>query len=665
MVIFTFCNTPVETKTEKEVLPENTYLGHLDTTKYVGMNSCKLCHQSIYNSFINTGMGRSFHLAAEKNSAANFNNNNIYDSYSNFNYKAYLFNDSIFISEFRIDKNDTIFKRTEQVSFIIGSGQHTNSHLQNTNGYVHQMPMTFYTQSKKWDLPPGFENGVNTRFTRKIGLECMSCHNAFPEFEMGSENKYKYIGQGIDCERCHGPGAAHVAQKQAGNIIDTSKYIDYSIVNPAKLSIDLQFDICQRCHLQGNAVLKNNHSFFDFKPGKKLSNYISVFLPKYSNADDEFIMASHSDRLKQSACFIKSLENNTNNQSLKPYKNALTCVTCHNPHVSVKETNQEKFNNACKNCHGNNSENSENIKTAVLIPAKVCLKPDFKSSNCVACHMPSSGSIDIPHVTVHDHYIRKPINNKEKNKIKNFLGLYAINEAKPDSAIKAKAYLQQYEKFEQKSFYLDSASNFLNDKSVNHIQKNFHSLLHLNFLKGNYQKIIQYVNALKEDVCFKQLLTKKSYDNKDAWAAYHIAEAFYNTGNLQYNLKWLKKATELASFNIEYKVKLATTLAQLGKNAEAVKELELALKLNPKNISALTNLGYLKLLEGNNKDALILYQNGLKLDPDYEPLLMNLAGYYMAVRDKNSAIAFLNKIIKKNPKNKQALQALKQIQSLN
>ena len=28
--------------------------------------------------------------------------------------------------------------------------------------------------------------------------------------------------------------------------------------------------------------------------------------------------------------------------------------------------------------------------------------------------MPKSGSIDIPHVTVHDHYIRKPITQKDK-----------------------------------------------------------------------------------------------------------------------------------------------------------------------------------------------------------------------------------------------------------
>jgi hypothetical protein len=322
------------------------------------MKTCMLCHQDMHNTFIETGMGKSFEHAHKGKSSANFEHPMIYDKYSDFYYKAFWKNDSMYMHEFRLDKKDTIYQRIEKVDYIIGSGQHTNSHMQNSNGYFNQMPMTFYTQKKQWDLPPGFENGFNTRFNRKIGLECMSCHNSYPEFVLGSENKYKSVPEGITCERCHGPGSIHVAQRSSGTKVDTSKFIDYSIVNPAKLSIDRQFDICQRCHLQGNAILKEGKSFLDFKPGMKLSDFITVFLPKYSNADDEFIMASHADRLKQSKCFVvsyeKSMKQNAN--TLKPYKNAITCVTCHNPHLSVQATNNTKFNAACLNCHTNSQQ---------------------------------------------------------------------------------------------------------------------------------------------------------------------------------------------------------------------------------------------------------------------------------------------------------------------
>ncbi len=66
---------------------------------------------------------------------------------------------------------------------------------------------------------------------------------------LGSENKYTHIPNGIDCERCHGPGELHIKEKFEGKIIDIANEIDFSIVNPAKLPIDLQFDVCQRCHI--------------------------------------------------------------------------------------------------------------------------------------------------------------------------------------------------------------------------------------------------------------------------------------------------------------------------------------------------------------------------------------------------------------------------------
>ncbi|MBK7667021.1 MAG: hypothetical protein IPJ32_06480 [Sphingobacteriaceae bacterium] len=303
------CKEPSGNSTTSQIKKDTlVYLNHADSARYVGMNQCKLCHQSIYNSFIKTGMGKSFDVATKEKSSADYSHPLIYDKIKDFYYNASWRNDSLYFTEFRLKGRDTIFKRTEQVNYIIGSGQHTNSHIQSVNGYLNQMPMTFYTQKKKWDLPPGFEDGHNTHLNRKIGLECMSCHNSYPNFVLGSENKYNGVQEGINCERCHGPGSIHVAQRQTGSKIDTSKYIDYSIVNPAKLSIDRQFDICQRCHLQGNAVLKEGKSFFDFKPGMKLNDFMTVFLPKYENADDEFIMASHADRLKQSKCFIKSYE---------------------------------------------------------------------------------------------------------------------------------------------------------------------------------------------------------------------------------------------------------------------------------------------------------------------------------------------------------------------
>ena len=635
------------------------YLNHSDSAKYVGINTCKLCHQDIYNTYIKTGMGKSFDVASKTKSSGDYHNSVIYDKIGDFYYKAFWQNDSLRFLEYRLQGKDTIYKRQETVNYIVGSGQHTNSHIQSVNGYLNQMPMTFYTQKKKWDLPPGFEDGHNSRFMRKIGLECMSCHNNYPEFVLGSENKFTAVPEGINCERCHGPGSIHVEQRQTGSRIDTSKYVDYSIVNPAKLSIDAQFDICQRCHLQGNTVLKEGKSFYDFKPGMKLSDYMTVFLPKYKNADDEFIMASHADRLKQSKCFIASSASTstssvTGTQKLKPYKDAMTCVTCHNPHVSVRETNPNVFNDACNSCHNENGKSKINCSK----------KRVTMTSNCVSCHMPKSGSIDIPHVTVHDHYIRKPLSSIDKKAIKEFIGLYAINEKNPSSITKARAYLNQYEKFENKSYYLDSALTYLKDKTESDIKANLEPLVQLYFIKNDFNKIANYANKLGDQTILNNLLIKKSYSNDHAWTSYRIGEAFYNLGDLQRAINYYKKAVELAPFGLDFKNKYGSALAAKGLLPNAEKEFNEILKENPKHVSALTNLGYIKLAQGQVKNAEQLYFKALSLDPDYESLLLNIAGLYAYKKEYKQAEVYLNKILKRNPNNVKAKQALTQIKQL-
>lgn len=657
LIVFS-CETP-EGNTKTQAVKKDTliYLNHSDSAKYVGINTCKLCHQDIYNTFIKTGMGKSFDLASKEKSSADYHTSIVHDKIGNFYYKAFWLNDSLQFLEYRLQGKDTIFKRQETVDFIVGSGQHTNSHIQSVNGYLNQMPMTFYTQKKTWDLPPGFENGNNSRFMRKIGLECMSCHNNYPDFVLGSENKFNSVPEGINCERCHGPGSIHVEERRTGSKIDTSKYIDYSIVNPAKLSVDAQFDICQRCHLQGNTILKEGKSFYDFKPGMKLSDYMTVFLPKYKHADDEFIMASHADRLKQSQCFIASASSATETTSnkLKPYKDAMTCVTCHNPHVSVRETNPNVFNDACNSCHTANGKSK-----------LICNKKGItKNSNCISCHMPKSGSIDIPHVTVHDHYIRKPMTKKDKDGIKEFIGLYAINEKNPSSYTKAKAYLNQFEKFENKLYYLDSAAFYLKDKTANDLKINFEPLVQLNFNKNDFNKIVNYVNRLSDNYLLSNVLIKKSYSNDDAWTSYRIGEAFYNLGDNQRAINYYKNAVTLAPFGLDFKTKYGAALAAKGLLPNAEKEFIDILKENPKHVSALTNLGYVKLAQGQVKEAEKLYFKALALDPDYEALLLNVAGLYAYKKEFKKSELYLSQLLKHNPNNKQAQQALTQIKGLN
>ena len=642
LLLFTLCFAACKNDEPKDS-PVNTrqgYMGLFPEAKYVGMSTCATCHKEIYDSFLRTGMGQSFKVAQMGKSVADFSKSDVTDATTGYEYHAQWMRDSLFVTE-KLAPNHQL---TKQVNFIVGSGQHTNSHMWSQNGYLYQVPMTFYSQKKKWDLPPGFEGGNNTRFDRKIGLECMACHNAYPDFIMGSENKYKSVPQGINCERCHGPGSYHVKLRSETAPVDTAKEIDYSIVNPAKLPVERQFDICQRCHLQGNTVLKPNRSFFDFKPGDTLSNYLSVFVPRYAD-DATFIMASHAERLKMSKCFNASLKNIQNDHSLKPYKNALTCVTCHNPHKSVRETNANVFNEACQKCHNSNQSLAKQHA------------PGTKLINCVGCHMPASGSIDIPHVSVHDHYIRVPVKKELKEGIKRFKGLFAVNEKQPANEIKAQAYLNQYEKFESDPMYLDSAAYFIAHSDYT---KRVAIEIRYHFIKKDFNALVNFVQRFGVDSLIGQF-KNKSFDNHDAWVLYRAGEAFYAIGNFVLAEKLYAAATQLAPFNMEFKNKLGSALAMRGKKEQAVNLYEEILTEQPWFVPAYTSLGYLRMLQGNSTEAIRLYLNGLKYDPRNIQLLTNIAGYYLYTNNKTEAAVWLRKILAVDPKNQLAMQAIKSI----
>ena len=642
------------------------YASLSDSTSYVGIESCRSCHSDKYESYIKTGMGMSFDVASKKKSSAVFSAHDaIHDKYKNLNYHPFWKNDSLMVSEFRIFGRDTIYKRNEAVSWIVGSGQHTNSHLMNVNGYVYQIPATFYTQEGKWDLPPGFEGGFNSRFSRKIEIECMTCHNAYPKIVPGSENKFSFVPNGIDCERCHGPGGQHVKEKLAGIIVDVKKDIDYSIVNPAKLSVPLQLDICQRCHIQGNAVLQEGKSFLDFRPGMNLSDVMNVYMPQYKNDDNSHIMASHVERMKMSKCFIKSLASadtyHKEHPSLTPYKNAMTCVTCHDPHISVKSTDEAIFNAKCNQCHTgiDKTKSIENFSFSNKTCTETMKARIAVSDNCVKCHMPKNGTIDIPHVTTTDHWIRIPLKQKEIQRIKEFTGLVCINNSAAGNRSKGIAFLSYYEKFTSNPAFLDSAKKYINDDNKDSIKANFKTLIRWAFLKNNNQLVIQYVNSFPGVL---NSLKAISLTNDDAWTAYRIGESFNAENDNSNAILFFQKAIDLAPYQLDFRNKLAGAQQDAELFAEARKNYEFILSENPEYVSAYVSLGFLILTtERDVLKAEKMYDMALALDPDNLQAFFNKAGVMLYLGKKKEASVFLNEVLKRDKTNIKAKLLLKKL----
>ena len=615
-----YCNSP-----DKSIVEEahsSAWKNVYDTSvHYVGMQKCRTCHEPVYQTFIKTGMGQSWDVATKEKSSADFSNEHalVYDKDLDFYYKPFWQGDSLYIMEYRLEGKDTSHKLVQRIDYVVGSGQHTNSHIFIENGYTHQAPITYYTQKGKWDLAPGFEDGANTRFSRMIQLECMSCHNGLPEFVSESQNKYLTIKRGIDCERCHGPGSLHVQQKESGVIVDTSKTPDYTIVNPARLSTELQNNVCQRCHLQGIAVLNDGKTFFDYRPGMKLSEVMNVFMPQYEGAQNKMIMASHVERMKKSNCYINS--------------GKMSCITCHDPHVSVKVTPQSQYINACISCHQSDEDCSESMKTRVV-----------KNNNCISCHMPKNGSIDIPHVAVTDHYIRKnPVDDKQQSEIKAFLGLVCYNNDDVDAITKARGFMEFYERYNDNDGLIDSAIKYLdNAADVEATEKQNRDYIRAYYLLNNFEKVVTYAELLQVESI------------NDAWTAYRIGEAYYQISRKTEALDWYKRATSLEPYTLDFQNKYGNCLTTINKVDEAKRVYEFILKEYPKYAPAHTSLGYIYMQEGRSTLAYDHLSKAIMYEPDNKQAGINIAVWYHLNKRDADAQRVLEHILKKHPDHQQA-----------
>ncbi len=619
-LIMAFCNrntTPAD----------SPYLNLADGVKYMGMETCRTCHTNVHATFIHTGMGRSFDLATPSKSAATYGAHAIvYDTVNDLYYKPFFRDSALYILEFRLEGRDTVHKRLEKVSYIVGSGQHTNSHIVDVNGYIYQAPITYYTQEKRWDLAPGFDE-FNERFDRILTAECITCHNHYPQLVEGAINKYAQMPRGIECERCHGPGEIHVREKLAGRLVDTATQIDYTIVNPRDLPRDLQMDLCQRCHLQGVAVLEDGKTFFDFKPGMPLNQVMNVFMPRFSNSSEKFIMASQADRLRLSACYKLS---------------EMTCLTCHNPHLSVKETGRQQYNNACQGCH------TRQTCTAPMAERRSI------ADDCSACHMPRSGSTDIPHVNITDHFISKTniagknaASTSAKKDQVDFLGLQILTKDSPTPLEMAKGYIAVYDKYLASPVMLDSAKWYL-DRSKAPRKQQFPVLVHYYFTKKDFGAIANL--AAKIDPA----------KETDGWTAYRIGEAMFQTGNYPVAVAFYERSLALLPYQLDFREKLGVAYAATRQIPQAIAALEWVLKENPKRKIALANLGYIYVSQRQFEKGEALYDKALALDPDYEQALLNKAAVRLFRNDCAAAAPLLRRILKRNPSQNQARRALAQ-----
>ncbi len=535
---------------------------------YVGTNTCVPCHQEVAASFQHTGKNRAFYTPDPAGIIEDFRAFAVHDPHLDLSYTAFWRADTMWIAEFRLRGRDTVHYRAEAVDYVMGSGRQTRSYVYEENGYFYEMPLTWYVGKGIWDLSPGYEDGQNSRFERPIGDQCMNCHNGGQQFVPQSVNRFTAVGVGIGCEQCHGPGSAHVAHVQAG---DTGHP---AIVNPARLPLTLQFDVCQQCHLEGVAVPRPGRQVTDFRPGEPLSASFDVFIPVTGRTED-YGFASHAERLQMSACFVASA-------------GQLNCNSCHDPHAALPTNARAVYNQQCADCHAK--------------AAPVCGEGhSLGTGDCVACHMPKQGPSDIPHVSTSDHYIRvhratpAPAASEESAlTFRNFTDTVASGRAL------ALAYIQYFETIEADPRHLKAAAP------------------HAGALAPAEQLKWAYLRGEPLPATWQ---AHTPGEVADAYVAFYLAELHHRAGRPA--LAWYERAVALAPDHLDFRYYLAQRYDDAAQYAAAAGHYEELLRRRPSHAKALVNLGFLHLRDGRYDTALRLTEQAVAAHPDYRLALEN------------------------------------------
>jgi hypothetical protein len=286
---------------------------------------------------------------------------------SGVHYRIYSDQGKVWLSFER--PNDPTVRGKRELLYYIGSGRRGRSYLFAADGFLFESPVNWYTDRQRWDMAPAFGNASEMPMNLPAFASCLHCHvsGMRPPFT-GTENRYPsppFSDSGVTCERCHGPGAAHL---NGGGI-----------VNPAKLDATRRDAVCMQCHLEGKAAIERpGRHIYDFQPGEQLSDFIRYFV----FADQQGVglgAVSQFEALAQSECKKKSGD-------------AMSCTSCHDPHREPVAAERVSFyRQKCLACHG----------------AKLGTTHHADQPDCTSCHMPSSLSTDVAHTEVTDHRIRR------------------------------------------------------------------------------------------------------------------------------------------------------------------------------------------------------------------------------------------------------------------
>lgn len=484
----------------------------------------------------------------------------------------------------------------EQIDYVVGSGNHARAYLHRTQqGRLVELPINWYVEKTgSWNMSPGFDQPDQPDMHGAVNSECIFCHTAYPladdrKTQDDEEVFPATLPEGIDCQRCHGPGAAHIAAVRAKASNDQ---IHETIVNPSRLSRERQLEVCMECHLETsarhipNSIRNYGRDLNSYRPGEPLADYKTYFERSKDANDFGFETAHASYQLPQSVCFQKS---------------QMTCLTCHDPHnIPRGEAATRHYVEVCQSCHASTKDLAQDAAhKGVVIKT---------GSSCLTCHMPKRRPEASVHVVLTDHWIRRrlppgdlqaPIAEKAFVPNHTNVGIYY-----PKPATRSDAGL-----------YLAVAQ--VNDTGVDGIG-NLRAILDREHPKWPEPYVTlgkAYSHAGQMDAAvkaFQQALDRRAEDHD---ALEGMANVLLAADRKDEAIAMLERGARRYANDDRFLLKLGNTYLRESKIPEAQEALHKTLAVNPENAEARNLLGLCSVRSGDTQDAEQNFGEAIRLEP--------------------------------------------------
>lgn len=558
-------------------------------------------------------MGRSWTKARSAEVIEDYSTNNtFYHAKSGFYYTMLRRDGKFFQRRYLLGRDQKpIHVHEEEVSYVAGSGNHARSYLRHhPNGVITQLPITWYSQERRWGMPPGYDVPDHVDFTRAVPQGCVFCHTAYPRLQPERAGDPHYfpspIPEGIGCERCHGPGGAHVQLASQG---EPEEKLRKTIYNPGRDTPEAQRTVCYQCHMEssvnslGTRILRPGRNIFSFRPGQSFSEYAVQFsLEGASN--QRFEVVQHADLMEASRCFQAS-------------RGRMTCTSCHDPHRKVpRKEAVAYYRQRCLECHA---------------PGKLIHHSAAQlARDCTQCHMPRGVPTNGGHTVFTNHRI----------------GIHSKASApKPDRANLPRERLVFREAYrdlseDEKLYFLAAA-----------------------YLDAPVEELGRRPDLAQRGVQLMQDYLARASSQRVSLVYRSMAENLLGKGYHALNeaaaaLKHYDRAVKLQDDQLQPLYNLALLSAQRGALLLSEQYFSKVLQRFPEHVPSIHGLGALAEAAGRQAEALRYFEQALHLFPSSLASHYRLAQMSLAQQDAGKAAERLQKCLSLNPKYLPALMDL-------